>query len=103
MGEIERVARAMAQSTNGGDFHDERWYSEDHRKLWRQRARVAIETLRRPSYPMQVVGKDKSWISVDGSSSEGGPRSWRLEFEQIGEIWEAMIDAALKDDGDESQ
>jgi hypothetical protein len=39
--EIEQIAQAMAETTNGGDFNDGRWYSDEHRDLWRKRAEVA--------------------------------------------------------------
>ena len=42
---IERVAQAMAEETNGGDFRDGRWYAEEHRQLWRRRAQIAIDVV----------------------------------------------------------
>lgn len=46
---VQRVAQAMAEATNGGDWRDNRWYTEYHRKLWQERARVAIKTMREPA------------------------------------------------------
>jgi hypothetical protein len=83
---IERVARAMAERSNGGDFSDGRWYAEEHRKLWRERARAAIEALREPTESM-VAAVDAAEEKVCCLAAYE-----RLGFENA---WPAAIDAAL--------
>jgi hypothetical protein len=53
---LEKVARAMAERTNGGDFANGRWYTEERRRLWRERARAAVEAMRPSTNSMDVAG-----------------------------------------------
>jgi len=72
---IERVAKAIAISGNGGMWDD--WYSDDQKEFHRRRARAAIEAMREPTREMT----DAVWVMAG-------------EADQA-EIWSGMIDAAL--------
>ena len=40
---IEKAAKIAAETTNGGSFYDEKWYTADHRKAWYKGIRSALE------------------------------------------------------------
>lgn len=80
---IEKVAIALAMSQNPGNWISD--FNEDHRKLWRIRAKAAIQAMREPSEEMIKAGDNINesqcmgiWVAVE-------------------QIFEAMIDAALKE------
>lgn len=76
---VERVARAIAETGNGGVWTDENWYKEYQRDFHRKRARAAIEAMREPTYAMRHADDVKEWP------------------EDATACWKAMIDAALKE------
>jgi len=55
---IEIVARAMAESSNGGRFDDEAFYATTHRQVWRDRARAALLALREP------MSELRDWMAI---------------------------------------
>jgi hypothetical protein len=88
---IERVARALFDDEWPGEPLEEEW--DHNRDAWRQKARAAIEAMREPTKAML------------GDQGQPDPRfddlDYRLEPSEypraLTKIWEAMIDAALKD------
>jgi hypothetical protein len=70
--EIEKIAQAMAEATNGGDFNDGRWYSDEHRDLWRKRAEVARAVM--------TVEVDASFMRENMELAE---RVLTMQFERI--------------------
>ena len=76
-GLIERVAVALAM-TNGGDFYDPNFYTEDQRNVWRTKARDAIAAMREPTDEM-----------VEGASVYA-------DYSAVYRAWEDMIDTALR-------
>lgn len=78
---VERVAKAIAMTGNGGTWDD--WYNEEQRDFHRKRARAAIEAMRDPTDAMKNV-EGAHWdygCHVCGGLTEG---------------WYKMIDEALK-------
>lgn len=53
---IDAMARAMAEETNGGDFHDDRYYTEEHRDLWRRRVRAALKAFKDLPLMIRLAG-----------------------------------------------
>lgn len=85
MNMIEKVAIALAMSQNPGNWEVD--FSEDHKKLWRIRAKVAIEAMHEPTEAMKKapIGEaDNVSNYLDDYSAE--------------QVWQAMIDAALKEE-----
>lgn len=83
MGEmVERIAKAIAISGNGGTWDD--WYNEDQREFHRRRARAAIEAMREPTEVM--VG-----AAVEYAALGGDIPLYNIEY-----VFNDMIDAALK-------
>lgn len=80
---IERVARAIAETGNGGDWDSRSFYQEEHKEFHRKRARAAIEAMREPTEAMIDA--------VDLPGLAGDPEI------VIAKAWRAMIDAALKE------
>lgn len=79
---VERVALAMAK-TNGGDFYDPDFYTEEQRNVWRTKARDGIEAMREPTKAMM---DQPTWYDGDKSFTPGDAEA----------VWDQMIDAALK-------
>jgi hypothetical protein len=70
--EIEKVARAMAEATDGGDLIDGRWCSDERRDLWRKRAEVARSVM--------TVEVEASFMEENRALSE---RILEMQFERI--------------------
>jgi hypothetical protein len=43
--EVERIAKKLAESMNGGKFYDENFYRSEHRAAWMRGVRLVIEEL----------------------------------------------------------
>lgn len=69
---LEQVARALTE------VDDSLWVGEDRMRYYRTAARVAIEAMREPTEAMLIAGHGANLC-------ENAP-----------EVWEAMIDEALK-------
>lgn len=79
---VERVARAIAEAGNGGQFDDETWYKEYQRDVHRVRARAAIEAMREPTEVQynSLCQTNKIWSELNSQT-----------------VWQTYIDSALKD------
>ena len=94
MGKVEEVARAL--SASDGANWDAKTDSEtangctpdEQRDYWREKARAAIGAMREPTEAMVLAGYNAlmEWDARTG------------EDYGIGEVWRAMIDAALSED-----
>lgn len=80
---VERVARAMALKANGGDWDTH--YTADQRNLWRLRIRTAMDALRDPTNEM-----------VNAACSPNRMLAFGMTSVEAREIWQAMIDEALR-------
>lgn len=82
MGEmVERVARAMAEATNGSKWDDGHYYTGGHKELWMKRARAAIEAMKVPTEAMLKAHGVQTNCPMCGGHTEG---------------WELLIKEALK-------
>lgn len=88
MNMIEKVAIALAMSQNPGNWEVD--FSEDHKKLWRIRAKVAIEAMHEPTEEM-----------LEFETNDGNLFSWNCNCGYCGGhkfAVESYIDAALKEE-----
>lgn len=83
---VERVAVALAKS-NGGDFFDPKFYTEEQRNVWRTKARDGISAMREPTTAMLAAGDCEIF------EDRAAPTDWQLRAVRSG--WRAMVDAAL--------
>jgi hypothetical protein len=87
---VERLAVALAKS-NGGDFYDPNFYTEEQRNVWRTKARCGIEAMRKPTDEMVTEGLN---------ANPRGPSVYP-DYDAA-RIWSSMIDAALGETSDPS-
>jgi hypothetical protein len=85
---VERVVEAIASS----GATDPMWDDETVRMV----ARAAIAAMREPTEEMKRAGFENSPHDVGGCSDQISKEDWREEI--CPEIYQAMIDAALKED-----
>lgn len=82
---VERVARAIADA----DMED----YEGREALYNAFARAAIEAMREPTNNMRGIGFDEAYEHIEPSPY--GP----VVHAKIGQkVWQAMIDAALREE-----
>lgn len=99
---VERVARAIAETGNGGVWTDETWYKEYQRDFHRKRARAAIEAMKEPTRSMvnaawQDNERSPTGVLVEEYSVSHAREADSLESDTAYEVWQAMISAALTD------
>lgn len=72
---VERLAQQAAETINGGEFNDGKWYTEGQRQAWRKAMTPAadeIERLRKASKRLGEIATDAvEWLPP---ASVNGPR-----------------------------
>lgn len=86
---VERVARAIACArwnvpTEPVEAEELRQFVEDHWRHYEPKARAALAAMREPTQAMTDIG----WEHIPHRYCSG---------EDVGNAWQAMIDAALRD------
>jgi hypothetical protein len=84
---VERVAKAIAETGNGGQWANETFYKPEHREFHRRRARAAVAAMRKPTTAMCHAGADTGAVDND--------QFW-ITNDRIERVYTAMIDAALE-------
>lgn len=99
MNMVEKVAKAIAMSCNGGDWNNKHHYSENQKIIYLIRAQAAIEAMREPSREM-IRGLIKHRGYDPDAKEETLDKIGQLDISTIGvytRSYIAMIDAALSD------
>jgi len=55
MDNIERLAQQAAETINGGEFYDGKWYTEGQRQAWRKAMTPAADEIERLQKALQLI------------------------------------------------
>jgi len=84
---VERLAQQAAETINGGEFYDGKWYTEGQRQAWRKAMTPAadeIERLREANKRLAEIATDAvEWLPP---ASVNGPREkYQNEIKELTE------------------
>lgn len=63
---VERLAQQAAETINGGEFNDGKWYTEGQRQAWRKAMTPAADEIERLRHEFRELHKDISMFMDDG-------------------------------------
>ena len=57
---VERLAQQAAETINGGEFYDGKWYTEGQRQAWRKALTPAADEIERLREALQTIAEEGS-------------------------------------------
>ena len=62
---VERLAQQAAETINGGEFNDGKWYTEGQRQAWRKAMTPAADEIERLRQEFRELHRDISMFMED--------------------------------------